>query len=95
MRGAKACVSPPRRRPLSYTGYICWKDATIKVVHKRIDRTDFGNYSGISLVTHAGKVLLKISAGRLRDYCEREGILPEEPCGFRPPRSTVDMMLVV
>ena len=45
---------------------------------------------------HAGKVLLKVIAGRLSDYCEREGILPEEQCGFRPHhRSTVDMMFVV
>ena len=37
-----------------------WKDATIKVLHKKKDRTECGNYFGISLVTHAGKVLLKV-----------------------------------
>ena len=57
--------------------------------------TDCGNYGGISLVVHVGKVLLKVIAGRLSDYCEREGMLPEEQCGFRPHRSTVDIMLVV
>ena len=31
----------------------------------------------------------------LSDYCEREGILPEEQRGFRRHRSTVDMMFVV
>ena len=72
-----------------------WKDATIKVLHKKKDRTECGNYRGISLVAHAGKVLLKVIARRLSDYCEREGILPEEQCGFRPERSTVDMMFVV
>ena len=46
-------------------------------------------------MTHAGKVLLKVIAGRLSDYCERENILPEEQCGFRPQLSTVDMMFVV
>ena len=39
--------------------------------------------------------LLKVIAGRLSDYCERENILPEKQCGFRPQRSTVDMMFVV
>ena len=34
-------------------------------------------------------------ATRLGDYCEREGILPEEQSGFRPNRSNVDMMFVV
>ena len=28
-------------------------------------------------------------------FVEREGILPEELCGFRPQRSTVDMTFVV
>ena len=42
----------------------------------------------VSLVAHARKVLLKIIVGRLSDYCEREGILPEEQCRFRPHRST-------
>ena len=46
-------------------------------------------------MAHAGKVLLKVIAGRLSDYCQREGILPEEQCGFRPHRSTVDIMFVV
>ena len=71
------------------------KDATIKVLHMKKDRTECGNYRGISLVAHAGKVLLKVIAGRLSDYCERKNILPEEQCGFRPQRSMVDMMFVV
>ena len=65
------------------------------MLHKKKYRTECGNYRGISLVAHAGKVLLKVIAGRLSGYCEREGILPEELCGFRPHRSTVDMMFVV
>ena len=72
-----------------------WKDATIKVLHQKKDRPECGNYRGISLMAHAGKVLLKVIAGRLSDYCERENILPEEQRGFRPQRSTVDMMLFV
>ena len=39
-----------------------WKDATIKVLHKKKDRTECSNYRGLSLVAHAGKVLLKIVA---------------------------------
>ena len=46
------------------------------VIHKK-DRTECGNYRGISLVAHAGKILLKINARRLSEYCERVGILPE------------------
>ena len=72
-----------------------WKDATIMVLHKKKDRTECGNYRGISLVAHAGKILLKIIARRLSEYCERVGILPEEQSGFRPNRSTTDMMFVI
>lgn len=34
-------------------------------------RTECGNNRGISLVVHAGKALLNVIAGRLRDYCKR------------------------
>ena len=50
---------------------------------------------GISLVALAGKILLKIITHRLSEYCERVGILPEEQSGFRPNRSTTDMMFVI
>ena len=72
-----------------------WKDATIEVLHKTNDRAEHSNYRGLSLVAHAGNVLLKIVANRLGDFCEEAGILPEEQCGFRPQRSTTDMMFVV
>ena len=72
-----------------------WKDAFITVLHKKGDKTECGNYRGISLVSHAGKVLLKFVARRLSAYCEAKGLLQEEQCGFRPNRSTTDMMFVV
>ena len=72
-----------------------WKDAIIMVLHEKKDRTECGNYRGISLLAHAGKILLKIIARRLSEYCERVGILPEEQSGFRPNRSTTDMMFVI
>ena len=55
-----------------------WKYAIIMVLHKNKDRTEFVNYRGISLIAHAGKILLKIIARRLSEYCERVGILSEE-----------------
>ena len=72
-----------------------WKYAIIVVLHKKKDRTKCGNYRSISLVAHAGKILLKIIARRLTEYCERMGILPEEQSGLRPNRSTTDMMFVI
>ena len=78
-----------------YRVMLCLGDATIKALHKKKDRTECSNYRGLSLVAHAGEVLLKIVANRLGDFCEEAGILPEEQCGFRPQRSTTDMMFVV
>ena len=71
------------------------KYTTIVVLHKKKDRTECGNYRDISLVAHAGKILLKIIARRLSEYCERVGILPKKQSGFRPSRSTADIMFVI
>ena len=54
-----------------------WKDATIKVLYKKSDRSNCNNYRGISRLSHAGKVLLKIVANRISDFCEAHGILPD------------------
>ena len=72
-----------------------WKNAVITVLHKKGDTTERVNYRCISLVSHAGKVLLKVVARRLYAYCEAKGLLPEEQRGFRPDRSTTDTMFVV
>ena len=62
---------------------------------KKKNRTECGNYRGISLVAHAGKVLFKIVATRLSAYCEVRNLLPKEQCGFRAHRSTTNMMFAV
>ena len=48
-----------------------WRDAVIKVLHKKKDRTECGNYRSISVVAHTGKVLLKIVTTRLSAYWRR------------------------
>ena len=42
-----------------------------------------------------GKVLLKVVARRLSDYCEVKGLLPVEQCEFQPDRSITDMIFLV
>ena len=44
-------------------------------LHIKKDLAECGNYRGISLVARASKILLKIIARRLSEYCERVGIL--------------------
>ena len=63
-----------------------WLDVVIKILHVNKDRTESGNYCGISLMVHVGKTFLKILATRLSAYCEVRNLLREEQCGFRPHR---------
>jgi hypothetical protein len=72
-----------------------WKDAIFTVIFKKKDPTMCGNFRGIALTAHAGKALLKIIQMRLSRYAEEHGLMPEEQCGFRPGRSTIDMMFVI
>ena len=55
-----------------------WKDATIKVLYKKGDRSNCNNFRGISLLSHVGKVLAKTITNRLSAFCEANDILPEE-----------------
>ena len=59
-----------------------WKDAVITVLYMKGDKTEYGNYRRILLVSYAGKVLLKVVARRLSAHCEAKGLLPEEQCRF-------------
>ena len=59
------------------------KDATVKVLHMKKDRTKCGSYRGISLVAHAGKVLFKVIA---RTFCRKNSV------GSDP---SADMMFVL
>ena len=67
----------------------------INIQYKTKDRNECGNYCGISLVAHTGKVLLKIVATRLSAYCEAKNLLSEKQCGFRPHRLMTDMVFAV
>ena len=62
--------------PIWWEGKVSqqWKDAIITVLHKKDGQTECGNYRGISFVSHAGKVLLKMVTRRLSDYCEAKGL---------------------
>ena len=65
------------------------------MLFKKGDPYECGNFRGISLGAHAGKVLLKVVAMRLNAYCEWWKIFLEAQYGFRVGRSTDDMIYVV
>lgn len=68
-----------------------WKDANIVTIFKKGDRTQCGNYRGISLLSIAGKAFARILLNRLNVHITPD-VLPETQCGFRNNRSTVDMI---
>ena len=68
-----------------------WKDANIVTIYKKGDRTECGNYRGISLLSAAGKIFAQILLNRLSRHITPE-VGPETQCGFRSNRSTVDMI---
>ena len=70
------------------------KDASIVHLYKRKgNRQSCDNHRGISLLSIAGKILAKVLLNRLIDHLE-DGLLPKSQCGFRPGRSTADMIFV-
>ena len=42
-----------------------WKDASIVTIYKKGDRTEYGNYRGISLISTEGKIFARILLNRL------------------------------
>ena len=61
------------------------RDALIVTIFKKGDKSDCGNYRGISLLSIAGKILARILTNRLQPIAESQ-------CGFRSLRGTVDMI---
>ena len=54
----------------------------IVVLRKEKNWKECDIYKDISLVAHAGKILLKAVARHLSDYCQRVRVLPQEQNGF-------------
>lgn len=69
-----------------------FKDATIIPLYKgKGSRQNTNNYRGISILSVAGKILARILLNRLNSEILNEHV-PEEQCGFRNGRSTIDLI---
>ena len=68
-----------------------WKITNKVTIYKRGDRTECGNYRGISLLFVSGKIFARILLNRLSSYITPE-VVQETQCGFRSNRSTVYMI---
>ena len=73
-----------------------FRDASIAHLYKnKGDRACCDNHRGISLLCIAGKIFARLILNRLIKHTENIGLIPESQCGFRPQRSTDDMIYAV
>ena len=59
-------------------------------IPKKGNAKECSNYRTVALISHAGKVMLKILQARLQQYVNRE--LPDVQAGFRKGRGTRDQI---
>ena len=67
-----------------------WRDAELVPLPKKGNLRDCDNWRGICLLSVLGKIFARVLQGRLQELAE--AVLPESQCGFRPGRSTTDMV---
>ena len=67
-----------------------WKRSVFIAIPKKGNAKEFSNYCTIALISHTGKVMLKILQARLQQYVNHE--LPYVQAGFRKGRGTRDQI---
>ena len=70
-----------------------WETGLLKILAKKGDLSQPGNYRGIMLLEIAYKIIAIILLKRLRPIAE--GLDHESQCGFRPGRGCVDAVFTV
>ena len=65
-----------------------WKHSVIVPIYKKKDKLVCDDYRGISLLSHAEKLMATIILHRIRAHTDE--VLSEAQAGFRPRRSTID-----
>ena len=63
-----------------------WKRSVFILISKKGNAKECSNYCTVALISHSGKVRLKIIQARLPQYINRE--LPDVQAGFRKGRRT-------
>ena len=69
------------------------KNATISPIYKNGDKSDYGNYRPISVLSNVAKILKKIVYNQLISYINENNILTNSQFGFRKSHSTTTSLL--
>ena len=67
-----------------------WKSSVFIPIPKKGNAKEYSNYCTIALISHAGKVMLKILKARLQQYVNCE--LPDVQADFRKERGNRDQI---
>ena len=67
-----------------------WKRSVFIPIPKKGNAKECSNYHTIALISHTGKVMLKILQARLQQYMNHE--FPDVQAGFRKGRGTRDQI---
>ena len=70
-----------------------WRESITVLVYKMGDKTECGNFGGISLLSTVYKILSNILLSSLTPYAEE--IIGDHQCGFRRNRSTTDHIMCI
>ena len=74
----------------------CWKVSSVVLVFKNVgERSTAKNYCPVSLLSVVSKVFEKFLNNRIVDHLENCGLFSDFQYGFRPSRSTADLLTVV
>ena len=72
-----------------------WTKIFIRMIHKKGDMDDPGNYRSIALANSVLKILTLIFNNRLSKFIEYNKVMPEFQSGFRANRSTMDNVFIL
>lgn len=72
-----------------------WVKCVIIPVFKKGDNDQTGNYRGISLVSHIGKLFTSLINTRLLKWSEENSITTDSQFGFRPGYGTTDTIFAI
>ncbi|CAB1098295.1 unnamed protein product [Ectocarpus sp. CCAP 1310/34] len=72
-----------------------WREGVVVNLFKKGDKTDPGNYRGITLLNTVGKVFCKLLNDRIVGVLEKEHSISEGQAGFRKKRGCVDHVFTV
>lgn len=91
-------IAPEVAGPLSYLINLTISSGTfpeslktsyVKVVHKKGNKNELGNYRPISLLSNISKIFEKIIYNRLVNFLEKHSLLTDTQNGFRKKKSTI------